>query len=291
MNFIQTIFNWIQASRLPSQLYIFLPLALGQAIGYQESDWNVRNFILLTLYGIFIQLFIIYANDYADQETDSLNETYTMFSGGSRVLVDGKIKPNHIRFASYLMALMSFLLTLILAYQGFAFSPIFWLLGILLLWMYSYPPIKLSYRGGGEFLQAIGLGIVLPLFGFYIATGTISSYPWEILGILLPTQIACAITTSLPDEISDRISLKKTVSVIYGNIYAKFIILSLQCTALFLCFYLDYGIFYLAWFFVSISIIWLDGIPGSKRLNFFIFFQLFATLSIESQLFLKYFPN
>ncbi|MCC5815378.1 MAG: prenyltransferase [Leptospira sp.] len=288
MNFIRTILNWIQASRLPSQLYIFLPLVLGQAIGYQESEWNITNLIQLTLYGIFIQLFIIYANDYADQETDSLNETYTIFSGGSRVLVEGKIKPSHIRYASYFMALLSFLITLSLAYQGYLLSPIFWFLGILLLWMYSYPPFKLSYRGGGEFLQAIGLGIVLPFFGFYIATGTISSYPWEILTILLPTQIACAITTSLPDQISDRISLKKTFSVLYGNIYAKLIILALQCVALFFCFYLEFGIFYIAWFLVSISIIWLDGIPGTKRLNFFIFFQLFATLSIESQLILHY---
>jgi 1,4-dihydroxy-2-naphthoate polyprenyltransferase len=291
MIFFQTILNWIQASRLPSQLYIFLPLVLGQSIGYKDSEWNIQNFILLTLYGIFLQLFIIYANDYADQETDSINETYTIFSGGSRVLVEGKINPTHIRVASYVMALLSLSISLSLAIQGLFLSPLFWFCGILLLWMYSYPPFKLSYRGGGELLQTLGLGIVLPLYGYYIAFGSILSFPWEIIAILIPTQIACAITTSLPDQDSDRISRKKTFSVLYGNNYAKFIILSLQSISLFIAFYFDYGIFYIAWFFISISIIWLDAIPGTKRLNLFIFFQLFATIMIEFQLFLIYYLN
>ena len=83
---------WLQASRLPSQSYIFFPLLLGQALRYAQTgqfDWTV--FLLLHLYGLFLQLFIVYANDRADIETDRLNTTFTIFSGGSRTLVNGLI--------------------------------------------------------------------------------------------------------------------------------------------------------------------------------------------------------
>lgn len=75
--------------------------------------------------------------------------------------------------------------------------------GIVLLWMYSYPPIKISYGGGGEFLQMIGVGIVLPLMGYFAFKGSLGNFPWELFFTILPTQLACAIGTAVPDAPSD----------------------------------------------------------------------------------------
>lgn len=288
MKMITGIRHWLQASRLPSQLYIFMPIVLGQSIAYRSWNWDLDLFILLTLYGIFIQLFIIYANDYADQETDSLNTNYTLFSGGSRVLVDNKIQPYQLLIAAWGMAGLSLGISLYLLSLGFVYAPLFWLASTGLLWMYSYPPIKLSYRGGGELLQAMGIGIVLPLFGFYISGGEWVNFPWWIIPAMFPTQVACAITTSLPDQISDSLSKKNTFTVLFGDVYAKFTILGLQCLAVYSMFFLGYGIFYLSWFSISFSILWLDGKPGNPRLNWFIFFNLLATLSFELHLIISY---
>ena len=79
---------WLKAARLPSQSYIFLPPLLGQALALHQGakfDWKV--FALVHLFGLAMQLYIVFANDYADQETDQRNTTFTPFSGGSRVLL------------------------------------------------------------------------------------------------------------------------------------------------------------------------------------------------------------
>lgn len=221
---------WLKASRLASQSYLALSLLLGQAIAFSQTgrlDWEI--FILVQLFGVFDQLYIVYANDYADIETDRCNRTFTMFSGGSRVLVEKRLRPEQLRRASYLMAGLCIGCAVVLAIvyaRGLALPLV--AVSLLLLWMYSYPPLRLNYRGGGELLQMIGLGVVLPVFGFSAQSGTLIGFPWSLLWVILPTQLACALATSLPDEPSDRLSGKHTVAVFLGPTLTKLLIVTLN---------------------------------------------------------------
>lgn len=220
---------WLQASRLPSQSYIFFPLLLGQAVHAHQAgaiDWQV--FALAHLYGLFLQLFIVYANDRADLETDRLNTTYTIFSGGSRTLVEGVITMRQNAAAIGATVLASGLTGLALTAlygRGMALPLIAASLG--LLWLYSFPPGRLSYRGGGELLQMLGVGVVLPVFGYYVQAGGLGAFPWRLLAFLLPCQLACAVTTALPDEPSDRSCSKRTAVVLLGAPAAKLAIIGL----------------------------------------------------------------
>ncbi|MCC7385303.1 MAG: prenyltransferase [Deltaproteobacteria bacterium] len=209
---------WIQASRPTSQSYIALPILLGQAIWVaQGGSLDLGLLVLAQLFGVFDQLYIVWANDYADQESDRLNATATLFSGGSRVLVEGRLAPAQIRRASLVAASGALLVSLILAVGwGRALALPLALAALLLLWMYSYPPVRLSYRGGGELLQMIGVGGVLPLYGYLVQAGSLDQFPWALLAVLLPTHLACAFATTLPDEPSDRASHKHTVAVFFG---------------------------------------------------------------------------
>ncbi len=225
---------WIQASRLPSQAYIFFPILLGEMIAYCRTgtlNWPV--FGVLHVFGLCIQLYIVYANDYADHVIDRLNATYTIFSGGSRVLVDGKLSRLEIGVAAWTMVACS-LLTGGLLHMIFqrAFALLFVLLALFLLYAYSFPPIRLSYRGGGEILQMFGVAVVLPIFSYYAQTGHLSRFPMMIFWVLVPTNLACAIATSLPDEPSDRQGHKRTMSVLLGNRGAKICILALNSFAI-----------------------------------------------------------
>ena len=221
---------WIQASRLPSQAYIFFPILLGEMIAYCRTgtlNWPV--FGVLHLFGLCIQLYIVYANDYADHAIDQLNTTYTMFSGGSRVLVDGKLSRLEIGVAAATMAACSLLaggLLHIVFHRAFAL--LFVLLALFVLYAYSFPPIRLSYRGGGEILQMLGVAVLLPVFGYYAQTGHLDRFPLMIFWVLAPTNLACAIATSLADEPSDRQGDKRTTSVLLGNRGAKICILALN---------------------------------------------------------------
>ncbi len=221
---------WIKVSRLPSQSYIFCPILFGQACYFLQSgrlDLNIL--VLMQLFGLFDQLYIVYANDYADIEVDRRNTDFNIFSGGSRVLVDGDLRPAQLKYAAFLMAGLCLACGIILTYfyHRWLAVPII-VIALGLLWMYSYPPVKLSYRGGGEFLQMPGVGLVLPVFGYYAQSGQITGFPWPLLLAVLPTQLACAMGTSLADEPSDREGGKRTLPVILGQRTTKYVIIALN---------------------------------------------------------------
>lgn len=224
------VMAWIKASRLTSQSYIALPLLLGQLLAMHISgSWNWTVFALVQLFGLFDQLYIVYANDYADVETDRDNQTATMFSGGSRVLVDGGLTREELGRGAWVMALLCAIIGAVIAF-GFGAWPVLplVLLGLGLLWAYSYPPIELSYRGGGEVLQMLGVGGVLPLIGFCAQAGTLSGFPWVLFAATLPLSLATAMCTALPDEPSDRRADKRTSTVLFGPFVARIIIFGLN---------------------------------------------------------------
>ncbi len=225
---------WVQASRLASQSYIFLPILLGQAAWVsQGGSIDPVAFLLVQLFGLFDQLYIVYANDYADYAGDCLNTTHTMFSGGSRVLVEGLLKPMELRIAAWVMVILSIVC-------GAAFSVLYgrhlmtplMCAGLLLLWMYSYRPFRCSYGGGGEILQAAGTGILLPVIGYYAQSGRIGPFPWPLVAMLLPTSLACAVATALPDEPADVQCGKRTGPVLLGTKLAKAAVIVLNIASI-----------------------------------------------------------
>lgn len=222
--------SWIQASRLPSQSYIFFPLLLGQMISYsQKFEFSIYYFVATHIFGLLIQLYIVYANDLADKETDMANDTYNIFSGGSRVLVENKISELDLKKATFVVIALNIFLGLCLTlFLNRNISLFFIIISLFLLWAYSYSPFKLSYRGGGEFLQMLGVAGVLPLFGYYLQSGSINSFPWVIFLVLFPIHLGCGISTGLSDYHSDKKGNKKTVAVNFGIKKAEFLVITLN---------------------------------------------------------------
>lgn len=224
---------WVQAARLPSQMYIFWPLLLGQALAMGEGfSWEVV--LVCHFYGLASQLYIVFANDVADMATDRRNFTFTLFSGGSRVLVEGLLSRRQLTWAAVFCAVLSALAGVFMGIRHHNWLPLpLILFGLTLLWAYSYPPLRLSYRGGGEFLQMIGVGAVLPMIGFSAHVGTFAGLPWTLMPLLLVLSLACAMATALPDEPSDRVDGKRTHAVRFGVAPTQRNILRLNVLALF----------------------------------------------------------
>ncbi|MCP4752248.1 MAG: prenyltransferase [Proteobacteria bacterium] len=231
---MKTLFAWTKASRLQSQSYIFLPILFGQACHYfQGNEINWTILVLMHLFGLFDQLYIVYANDFADRDTDSRNTTYNIFSGGSRVLVDKNLSPGQLGRGAILMAALCLACGVVLtaAYHRWLAVPGVGI-ALVLLWMYSYRPVALNYRGGGEFLQMLGVGMVLPVLSYYSQAGQVIGFPWPVLAAVLPTQLACAMGTSLPDEPSDRFFHKRTASVLLGSQPTKALVVGLNLASI-----------------------------------------------------------
>ncbi|MEM1009802.1 MAG: UbiA family prenyltransferase, partial [Myxococcota bacterium] len=131
------IHAWLQAARLPSQLYLSLPLLLGQSMAHAKgASLEYTRIAWLHLWGFLMQLYIVFTNDLADFEADQKNQDYTIFSGGSRVLVEDKISIQGLTRACWLVfsLLIGLGLTLSVMYT-WTFLPLT-LGGLMLLWMY-----------------------------------------------------------------------------------------------------------------------------------------------------------
>jgi 1,4-dihydroxy-2-naphthoate octaprenyltransferase len=290
---MKKLLSWIQASRPASQAYIFFPLLLGQAFWAQQGHNLHWPFVVLTwFFGLTIQLYIVYANDYMDFEVDRLNSTYTPFSGGSRVLVEGKINRRTLAAAAWVTVVANLALALFFYLSDRPLAAPFILFSLLLLWLYSFPPVRLSFLGGGELLQMIGVGMVLPLLGYYIQAGTLNSFPVRFFAPFLPLQMACAFSTTLPDEPSDRADGKKTVSVLLGLNKSKQLVLLLHASAIF-----SYGLCIarfnplktgLAVLFIPVAswsaMLYLarQARPGTRAMFFFVFFSILATVGFTA---------
>ncbi len=184
-------------------------------------------------------LSISYSNDYFDVDVDKYDKP-TLFSGGSGVLVDhpGLRKP--AQWTAITLILCS--LALGIVFQILYSFPI-WFLGIVLLgnllgWFYSAPPIRLAYRGLGELSMAVSIGLLIPGFGYLVTSGRINM---DALLFIIPLTLyglAFILTVEIPDMESDRLGNKRTWVARKGRGFGFTVIAAsfLLATLFFLCF-------------------------------------------------------
>jgi 1,4-dihydroxy-2-naphthoate octaprenyltransferase len=210
---------WVQASRPLAQISVGAPLVYGQALAFAAyGTFTWRLCVAAHLFGLFDQLFVVYANDVADYPSDVHNTTHGRYSGGSRVIPEGKLSQLALAKAATLalFAMAAVCVHLVFREQR-AFMVVIAAIAAHLIWMYSFPPFRLSYRGHGEVLQGVGLGVLLPVAGFYVQAGTLTGLrPVTLLpGFLLG--FAANVLAALADAPSDAASGKRTMPVRRGE--------------------------------------------------------------------------
>ena len=186
----------------------------------------------IALWGVLDQLFIVFANDYADRDHDG--DARTPFSGGSGVIREGKIAAAALKRAALVAYALLGLVSGWLAWTGTVWMSVLWIAAGALLWLYSFPPVRMSYRGHGEWLQALGVGGVLPLVGFAGQAGTLDAFPWIALPATLTLGFAGNVATALPDLDVDRRARKRTWPVRFGRARAAWACTGLTAIAIYL---------------------------------------------------------
>ena len=144
-----------------------IPLAFGFAPGLSEFLWG-----LLALAPVILAAH--YVNEYADWETDEITER-TPFSGGSGLLARGiGSRELALKAAIGSQLIATIILMIALAAGGLSIAVLpMWIIGSIAGWVYSMPPVMLAWRGGGEIINAILLGVNLPLYAYTVQTGQI----------------------------------------------------------------------------------------------------------------------
>lgn len=216
----------IKLGRMQFLLFGFLCYTTGALLAVITStplSWDrfLWGYIVLFL----AHLSIHYSNDYWDYESDHYNQP-TRFTGGSGILIENpELRPFAKRFALLLIVLS---LTLALIFSIIYSSPTFMLMvimGNILAWYYSAPPLKFSYRGLGE-ISTVLSGFLLPALGYVAITGFLDL---KIFLFSLPFMIFMVyfiLSVEIPDMEGDKKGGKNTFIVRNGRI-TGFIIIGL----------------------------------------------------------------
>lgn len=211
--------RWRYALKPASWPKLLVPTVLGQVLGVLAGGTLSWPALLLGIvFTLCIGTFIVLMNDWGDREVDAIKRR--MFPDGC----SPKTIPDGILPARALLRVGGA--------AGCAAVGVAWLLGVwgerpaqgwlgllcvLTFVAYSLPPLALNYRGGGEGLEALGVGLLLPLFHGYAQAGLFWASAWWVLAGFIALSLASALASGLTDEVSDRIGGKRTLTTMAGN--------------------------------------------------------------------------
>lgn len=209
---------WVRALRPLAQgnLAPFLLVGALEGGGRTPSRLGVA---LALAWGVADHAVIVLANDLGDEAADRLARTNTLLSGGSRVLVEGALSRRDLtrglaRAIAALVAVTALGAALVPTHGGLL--ALCTILALVVLGAYGHGP-RLSYRGGGELLQAFGVGVILPTVGAALqpaSSGVLDGVSYALLALL---GFAGNVATSIPDADADRAAGKRSPAARLGR--------------------------------------------------------------------------
>jgi len=205
----------------------FLVVSLGSVfVGTAFAWWNTRQFdlgiFLLTLIGAsFLHLACNVANDYFDYKsgTDAANVYATApFSGGSRMVLEGFVKPGEALAISIIFAVLGSAIGLHL--NAISAGNVILFIGVaalLLVFGYNGPPLKLVNLGIGEIGIFLAWGPLMVLGAYYVQAQSFSSF-WPLIAALPPGILTTLVLmiNEFADAEADRSVGRKTWVILFG---------------------------------------------------------------------------
>ncbi len=220
---LSTAQRWRYALKPASWPKLLVPTVLGQALGVLAAGaFSIAALMLGLLFTLANGTFIVLMNDWGDREVDALKRR--MFPDGCspKTIPDGILPARHLLLAGAASGVASVAVAFLLG--ALAERPWLGVLGVvctLTFVAYSLPPVALNYRGGGELLEALGVGLLLPLFHAHAQSGLFWAQEWWVLAGFVALSLASALASGLADEESDRAGGKRTLASVAGNAVAR----------------------------------------------------------------------
>ncbi len=216
--------RWRYALKPASWPKVFVPAVFGQVVGALVAGRLSGPALLWGVLWTAADIaFIVWLNDWGDREVDALKRRMFPRGCSPKTIPDGLLSARAVLGAG----LGAGALALGLAAVGGAglgrpaLLPLAALsLGIFV--AYTLPPLRLNYRGGGELLEMVGVGGVLPALHVYAQCGEgTPAFFLRWLPGLLALSLASALASGLSDEESDRAGGKRTFTTAWGNTRAR----------------------------------------------------------------------
>ena len=214
-----TVLLFLRLARLHAVSVAFFMFLFGSLLAcVSGASFSVARFILGYLILFTAQLSISYSNDYYDVMTDQYSER-NFFSGGSKVLVEHPELRNSARILSLVLIVLSvaFAGIFMVLFSVSVFFLLFVILGNLIGWSYSAPPVQLSYRGLGEITTMLVIGFFIPGLGYWVVNGSINGFPLLFSVPFSLYGLALIIDVEVPDREADMHANKKNLIVRKGR--------------------------------------------------------------------------
>jgi 1,4-dihydroxy-2-naphthoate octaprenyltransferase len=185
---------WIIKMRAPFFTVDIVPVLLGTALAWaREGKFNLWYFLLTLVGTVFINAGTNMTNDYFDHKwgSDEVNKEFiNPFTGGSRVIQMGLVKPKEMLWQGIGFFIAASVIGLILAFtRGWG---VLWLglIGVFSGYFYTAPPVRLVRTGLGELVVGMCLGPLTVLGAYYVQVQEMS---WEPVVASLPVGFLVAL--------------------------------------------------------------------------------------------------
>lgn len=218
--------RWAYAAKPESWPKLLVPTLLGQALGVAATGrLDALALALGFAFTLCDLLFVVFLNDWGDRRVDRIKRQMFPDETSPKTIPDGILGAPALLSAGLLAGVaalsIAFIAEVVLPRGGLTFAA----LGLLGMFVaYTLPPIKLNYRGGGEALEGLGIGVALPWFNSYLQSGELLARElWLLPGFAL-LALSSGIASGLADEQSDRRGGKRTYASEYGNRAARALI-------------------------------------------------------------------
>jgi 1,4-dihydroxy-2-naphthoate octaprenyltransferase len=209
---------WIAALRLQFHPMAWGAYGIGAAGAFNATGrFDPAAFWLGLTTLFFLEVTTVFTNDYFDFESDRRNRYFGPFTGGSRVLVDGRISLGRMRLGILLATILFLAAALALA----AILPASGLVALGLIAIlalgYTTPPLKLCWRGLGELDVALTHSTAIILCGFLFQGGAWNaSFPVLASVPLFLAVLPAIILSGIPDYEADHAAGKRSLAVVVG---------------------------------------------------------------------------
>ena len=181
---------WVIKLRAPFFTADLVPVLLGTALAWARTGtFNLWYFLLTLLGAVCLNAGTNMVNDYFDHVwgSDEVNTEFANpFTGGSRLIQMGLVKPKEMLWQGIGFFVAGSLIGLFLAYtRSWA---VLWigLFGVFCGYFYTAPPFRLAGTGLGELVVGLCFGPLMVLGAYVVQTRTLA---WEPVIASLPVML------------------------------------------------------------------------------------------------------
>lgn len=233
------VLAWLRITRLQFYPMTWIAYTMG-SVAYSAASGKLNLVLYLLGYLILflIELCTILANEYFDYPSDRNNTNFSIFTGGTRVLVEGQLTFGEVRSGILIVLatipVFGFILLKISAGVSQSSIAVLLFVGLLFGMGYTVPPLKFSYRGLGELVVAGTHSLYVILCGFVFQGGLWNDpLPWLLSVPLFFAVLAGNTLAGVPDRKADLAVMKKSVAVMLGSRAAVLLAIWSVCMAFF----------------------------------------------------------